>query len=100
MTPKASAARIHAMAGIGHARRVARVATRPGEGPRVLVVEDHPVNREVLVLQLKLLGIAADSAENGVDALAAWARGRYAAVLADIHMPHMDGHELALFAII
>jgi len=47
------------------------------------------------VLQLKLLGIAADSVENGVDALEAWARGRYAAVLADIHMPHMDGHELA-----
>jgi CheY-like chemotaxis protein/HPt (histidine-containing phosphotransfer) domain-containing protein len=59
------------------------------------VVEDHPVNREVLVRQLKLLGIAADSAENGVDALAAWAPGRYAAVLADVHMPHMDGHELA-----
>ena len=58
------------------------------------MVEDHPVNREVLVRQLKLLGIAADSAENGVDALEAWARGRYAAVLADIHMPHMDGHEL------
>jgi CheY-like chemotaxis protein/HPt (histidine-containing phosphotransfer) domain-containing protein len=33
--------------------------------------------------------------ENGVDALEAWGRGRYAAVLADIHMPHMDGHELA-----
>jgi CheY-like chemotaxis protein len=49
----------------------------------------------VLVLQLKLLGIAADSVENGVDALEAWARGRYAAVLADIHMPRMDGHELA-----
>jgi CheY-like chemotaxis protein/HPt (histidine-containing phosphotransfer) domain-containing protein len=59
------------------------------------VVEDHPVNREVLVLQLKLLGIAADCVENGVDALESWARGRYAAVLADIHMPHMDGHELA-----
>jgi signal transduction histidine kinase/FixJ family two-component response regulator/HPt (histidine-containing phosphotransfer) domain-containing protein len=77
------------------ARPLARVAARPGEGPRVLVVEDHPVNREVLVLQLKLLGIAADSTENGVEALAAWAPGRYAAVLADIHMPHMDGHELA-----
>jgi signal transduction histidine kinase/ActR/RegA family two-component response regulator len=77
------------------ARPSARIAARPGEGPRVLVVEDHPVNREVLVLQLNVLGIAADSAENGVDALAAWARGRYAAVLADIHMPHMDGHELA-----
>ena len=77
------------------ARFSARVGTRPGVGPRVLVVEDHPVNREVLMLQLKLLGIAADTAENGVDALEAWAPGRYAAVLADIHMPHMDGHELA-----
>jgi signal transduction histidine kinase/transcriptional regulator with GAF, ATPase, and Fis domain/HPt (histidine-containing phosphotransfer) domain-containing protein/ActR/RegA family two-component response regulator len=77
------------------ARPSARVAARQAEGPRVLVVEDHPVNREVLVLQLKLLGIAADSTENGVDALAVWAPERYAAVLADVHMPHMDGHELA-----
>src|SRR5262245_60236096 len=78
------------------ARTLARVDTRPpAESQRVLVVEDHPVNREVLVLQLKLLGIAADTVENGADALEAWARGSYAAVLADIHMPHMDGHELA-----
>jgi signal transduction histidine kinase/DNA-binding response OmpR family regulator len=77
------------------AKPSARAAARSGEGPRVLVVEDHPVNREVLMLQLKLLGISADTAENGVDALQAWAPGRYAAVLADIHMPHMDGHELA-----
>src|SRR5262249_24811436 len=64
------------------------------EGLRVLVVDDHPVNREVLVMQLKLLGISADSAASGVDALAAWARTRYAAVLLDIHMPRMDGYEL------
>ena len=77
------------------AGRLANAATRPGGGPRVLVVDDHPVNRDVLVLQLQLLGIAADSAADGVDALAAWTRGPYAAVLADIHMPRMDGHELA-----
>ena len=77
------------------ARTSASAAGRLDEGPRVLVVEDHPVNREVLVRQLKLLGIAADSAENGIDALAAWAPARYAVVLADVHMPHMDGHELA-----
>jgi CheY-like chemotaxis protein len=77
------------------ARSSGRVGACAGEGPRVLVVEDHPVNREVLMLQLKLLGIAADTAENGLDALAAWAPGRFAAVLADVHMPHMDGHELA-----
>jgi CheY-like chemotaxis protein len=31
---------------------------------------------------------------SGADALAAWARTRYAAILVDIHMPGMDGHEL------
>jgi CheY-like chemotaxis protein/HPt (histidine-containing phosphotransfer) domain-containing protein len=77
------------------ARTSARVGARASEGPRVLVVEDHPVNREVLMLQLKLLGIAADTANDGLDALEAWAPGRFAAVLADIHMPHMDGLELA-----
>jgi signal transduction histidine kinase/CheY-like chemotaxis protein/HPt (histidine-containing phosphotransfer) domain-containing protein len=61
---------------------------------RVLVVDDHPVNRDVLVRQLDLLGIAADSAEDGAAALAAWARGSYAAVLTDIHMPTLDGYQL------
>ena len=37
---------------------------------RVLVVDDHPVNREVLVRQLDLLGLEADSADDGVEALA------------------------------
>jgi signal transduction histidine kinase/DNA-binding response OmpR family regulator len=72
-----------------------RIAELPGKTTRVLVVDDHPVNREVLVLQLKLLGVAADGAENGAEALAAWERGGYAAMLADIHMPKMDGRELA-----
>jgi len=70
------------------------VRARQGDAPRVLVVDDHPVNREVLVRQLGLLAIASDTAEDGVRALALWAPGRYAAVLADVHMPHMDGHEL------
>ena len=52
------------------------------------------VNREVLVLQLKVLGIVADGAVSGADALKAWGRNHYAAVLVDIHMPRMDGHEL------
>jgi CheY-like chemotaxis protein len=61
----------------------------------VLVVDDHPVNREVLVRQLDLLGLASDSVSDGVEALEAWAAGRYIAVLADVHMPRMDGYELA-----
>jgi CheY-like chemotaxis protein len=62
-------------------------------GQRVLVVDDHPVNREVLVRQLELLGVAADTVNDGVEALAAWASRHYAAVLVDVHMPRMDGHE-------
>jgi signal transduction histidine kinase/DNA-binding response OmpR family regulator len=67
---------------------------RPESDPRILIVDDHPVNREVLMLQLKLLGFETDMANDGVEALEAWAPGRYAAVLADIHMPRLDGHEL------
>src|SRR5215831_13827155 len=67
----------------------------PAGSQRLLVVDDHPVNRKVLVLQLQILGLAADTASDGVDALNAWAPGRYGAVLADIHMPAMDGYELA-----
>jgi signal transduction histidine kinase/HPt (histidine-containing phosphotransfer) domain-containing protein/ActR/RegA family two-component response regulator len=63
-------------------------------GPRVLVVDDHPVNREVLVRQLGLLGIGADTSEDGAEALEAWSKGGYALILADIHMPRMDGYEL------
>ncbi|MBV8841029.1 MAG: PAS-domain containing protein, partial [Alphaproteobacteria bacterium] len=66
-----------------------------GSGPRVLVVDDHPVNREVMVMQLGLLGLGADTAGDGKEALAIWKPGRYAVVLADIHMPRLDGYELA-----
>ncbi|WP_428619850.1 ATP-binding protein [Reyranella sp.] len=65
----------------------------PG-GNRVLVVDDHPINREVLVRQLGTLGVTADSAPDGLAGLQAWQRGRYAIVFADVHMPLMDGLEM------
>jgi len=71
-----------------------RTLAAASDRPLVLVVDDHPVNREVLVRQLDLLGLASDTAEDGVAALAAWAPGRYVVVLADIHMPLMDGYEM------
>ena len=40
---------------------------------KLLVVVDHPVNREVLVRQLALLGLTADTAEDGRTALVACA---------------------------
>jgi signal transduction histidine kinase/DNA-binding response OmpR family regulator len=76
------------------AKPPARLSTC-GIGARVLVVDDHPVNLEVLAGQLRVLGIEADTVSSGADAIAAWVPGRYTAVLADIHMPHEDGYELA-----
>jgi signal transduction histidine kinase/CheY-like chemotaxis protein len=80
---------------------VARIADAPrplpafGQvGGRVLVVDDHPVNRQVLVGQVSLLALAVDTAIDGCEALALWRPGRYAAVLADVHMPRMDGYTL------
>jgi CheY-like chemotaxis protein/HPt (histidine-containing phosphotransfer) domain-containing protein len=76
---------------VGSGRRGA--SARTGERPLVLVVDDHPVNQEVLVRQLDLIGVAADTAEDGAEALEAWLERPYVAVLADIHMPRMDGYE-------
>ena len=60
----------------------------------ILVVEDNETNREVMQEQLRLLGYAAEVAEDGVVALRMWRSGRYALVLTDCHMPRMDGFEL------
>ncbi|WP_439549231.1 PAS-domain containing protein [Falsiroseomonas sp.] len=63
--------------------------------PRLLVVDDHPVNREVLARQLELLGCIADMAEDGAQALALWRQARHRVALVDLHMPVMDGLDLA-----
>jgi PAS domain S-box-containing protein len=60
----------------------------------ILLAEDNETNREVLQEQLRLLGYAAEVAEDGAIALTMWRRGRYAMLLTDCHMPHMDGFEL------
>src|SRR5262249_56240047 len=80
-----------------HTQSVSRPKTKRKGSKRVKVlgVDDHPVNRDVLVRQLDLLGIAADAADDGAAAFKAWSKGGYAAMLTDLHMPEMDGYELA-----
>jgi len=66
--------------------------TAAGPGT-VLVVEDHPVNRKLAVTMLKKLGLRADVANDGREALAALDRGGYRLILMDCQMPVMDGYE-------
>jgi signal transduction histidine kinase/CheY-like chemotaxis protein len=58
---------------------------------RILLVDDHPMNREIGVALLTLAGCQVDIAENGQQAVDAAAVGEYDMILMDIHMPLMDG---------
>ncbi len=61
--------------------------------PRVLVVEDHPVNQLLLMKLLQRHGVASDMAASGEHALDLLACERYDIVLMDVQMPEMDGYE-------
>jgi PAS domain S-box-containing protein len=65
------------------------------DAPAVLVVDDHPINRKLLMTQLGLLGLRTEAAESGEAALPLWQAGDFAAVITDCHMPKMDGYTLA-----
>ncbi|MBJ7515915.1 MAG: response regulator [Stenotrophomonas sp.] len=62
---------------------------------RVLLVEDNPINRELIQQQLEALGFSVDTAEDGREGLLAWRQHEHLAVLTDINMPVMDGYALA-----
>ncbi|KVK72759.1 hypothetical protein WJ47_16885 [Burkholderia ubonensis] len=72
-------------------------AEEPVAVTRVLVVDDHPVNRELIHDQLELLGYQSDVASGGMAALRLLGERRYDMVLTDLNMPGMDGYTLAEF---
>jgi len=61
---------------------------------RVLVADDHPVNRALLTRQLAILGLESEVVEDGEEALRAWQGQDFALLLTDCHMPVMDGYAL------
>ncbi|MCC6231769.1 MAG: CHASE domain-containing protein [Verrucomicrobiales bacterium] len=65
--------------------------TEPLQELAILVAEDNPVNRDVVVLYLKQLGFHADLAENGREAVERTQHRQYDLILMDLHMPELDG---------
>jgi signal transduction histidine kinase/DNA-binding NarL/FixJ family response regulator len=61
---------------------------------RILLAEDHAVNRKVMLGLLGHLGYEADLAGSGLEVLAALERHPYDVVLMDVQMPEMDGLEV------
>ncbi len=58
---------------------------------RILLVDDHPINRQVVSLFLKPFNMRIVEAVNGRDAIDALERDTFDLVLLDMHMPVMDG---------
>lgn len=58
---------------------------------RVLLAEDNKVNQLVGLKLLKKLGITADLAEDGAQAITAAMRNTYDLILMDVQMPYVDG---------
>ncbi|MBI4874690.1 MAG: response regulator, partial [Acidobacteria bacterium] len=65
------------------------------EGKRVLVVDDNPTNRRILEVLLGQWGMRPILAESGPAALAELAGEPFQLAILDVHMPGMDGFEVA-----
>ncbi|MNW25137.1 Autoinducer 2 sensor kinase/phosphatase LuxQ [compost metagenome] len=59
----------------------------------VLVVDDHPINQKLMVSILDRLGMKADVAMDGQQALDMALSAQYSYIFMDLHMPVMDGLE-------
>lgn len=70
-------------------------SSRGAEAIRVLVVDDDTDNRELLGRWVRGAGYAADLACNAREALSMVDYAEYALLLTDLHMPGVDGFELA-----
>lgn len=62
----------------------------------MLVVDDLPVNRKLIGVQLKRLGFEVDHAENGQAAFDLVAKQEYAIVFMDLEMPVLDGYQASI----
>jgi len=61
--------------------------------PRVLIVEDNPINRMLVIKVLEKWGFQTDIAENGQIALDKYSENDYNIILMDLQMPVKDGYE-------
>ena len=58
---------------------------------RILLVEDHPINQQVVQYILKSKGVALTTVGNGRQAVEAWQAQPFDVILMDMQMPVMDG---------
>ncbi len=70
------------------------IALQPNQPKyRLLIVDDKPINRKLLVQLLNPLGFELKEASNGVEAIAIWDEWEPQLIWMDLRMPVMDGYE-------
>lgn len=74
---------------------VAREKSSREHAPRVLIVDDHPDNVEVIRVRLEARGYRTTCAADGEEALRLVAESPPDLILLDVMMPRMDGNEVA-----
>ena len=62
-------------------------------GAKLLLAEDHPVNREVILELLHGVGLSVETAEDGLEAVEKARTQSIDLILMDMQMPNMDGLE-------
>ncbi len=62
-------------------------------GKRVLLVEDHSINKQVATELLQQTGVSVSAAANGQEALGLAAESQFDLILMDLQMPVMDGYQ-------
>jgi signal transduction histidine kinase/CheY-like chemotaxis protein len=91
-----TSARSKSMAAGQPAQGGSRVTHAPGlfaeTALRVLVAEDNVVNQKVAAKMLERLGLRADVAADGQEAVQMYDMRPYDLILMDCHMPEMDGY--------
>jgi two-component system, sensor histidine kinase and response regulator len=90
---------VNVMAGRKHETVALPVVSAPvprapaGMGGDILVVEDNLINQQVALGILQIQGYRVTVANNGREALDAYAQGAFDLILMDCQMPEMDGFE-------
>ncbi|MBK8338138.1 MAG: PAS domain S-box protein [Sterolibacteriaceae bacterium] len=69
------------------------VALAPGQGLRILLAEDNPVNQILALRLLERIGHRTTLVGNGRDAVDAVRSGSFDVILMDLQMPEMSGFE-------
>lgn len=94
----ASVAEARASVAAASAQEVSNSGQQPAlaaDRPRILIVDDDPVNLKVLETILSLEHYDIAMATNGKEALAMLDAKEWDLVVSDVMMPHMSGYELA-----